>query len=1010
MTDATTRLVYSLRAARLRLHLGIVPTSVGLSALLGAVATGALWDTKPHSLLLAWNCALAIALVFRVWVRSSHRRAIEGANNLGAKNDAQWLLRYRLCFFIHGMAWGAAGLVLQDATEASRFSLFTIAMVAIAAGSLNSTTFDVKAGLLFVVATLGPMLTNVFLEGDRAATVRGLIVVTFMVATLIGARRAERIFEEAENLRLAEATRAAEARQNAGFAEQARIELADQIRLLSEAEFSLKIYELVANSITDMVSVIGEDLVYRMVNDAWCKNLGLRREDVINRKTSDVLSRSVSTDERRAALLACISEQRVNQIRSLINFPGQPARHIETTYYPYLDTVGAQSVRCVVMVSRDITDEELARQQLAESALYLQRTLNATGDAIFASEAGNHHDKVRFVNEQMLDMWGIPHDKLTTLTPHDIMTYATPLFEEPEAEGERVAMVIATNSRHESRVRLRDGRVLLRRCIPAQIGERTLRVWSFRDITALEAAIASEKASEAGHRALMDAFPGYITQVDENLVYMYANQRVAQRLGTTRENMVGHSVREVVGEETHAWLQQYVTRALAGERVTYERRHSNPDGSVAFDQVSMIRGEDWRTGRYVLYTFGIDITERKLAERQLVDTSEQLRLRSEELQLTLESVREGEIEMRDLLGSFPGYIVAINKDFQYVYANEKIAGFLGTTPQQMKGRHMSEVLGEARFQAIQNDVAIAREQGRFVRQNRYPANSTRAAMDMEVTLVAGLRKANGEQTTYVFGLDVTARTQAEEAIISARDAAESASRAKSDFLSHMSHELRTPMNAILGFGQLLELDHQSESDRQDWGREVVKGGRHLLSLINEVLDLARVESGKMPINLEPLAVQPLIDDCLMLVHPQANARNIQLFNHTLPANLSVLADSIRLKQIVLNLLSNAIKYNSISGTVTVTCEPFAADPEGQSIISVTDTGGGLTPAQIARLFQPFERLDADAEHIEGSGIGLVLTRRLVELLNGKIGVESTKEKGSTFWVTLPRVVSGAKDN
>ncbi len=1119
MTEATTSLVNSMREARLRLHLSTVPSAIGLSALLGVVTTVALWGKKPDVLLLLWDGALALALAFRFWVARWHRSS-NALEDTESDRNAKSLLRYRLSFFLHGLVWGAASLVLQDAAAITQFSIFTIAMVAIAAGALNSTTFDVKAGLTFVFASLSPMLVMAFVADDRATTIRGLIVLTFMVATLISARRAERIFEEAERLRLSEAARAEEARQHASDAEQGRIQIALQFQQLSEADVSLKTYELVANSITDLVSVIGEDQVYRMVNDAWCDTLALRREDVINRKLMDVLSRAISTEERRSAVQRCIDEQRVQVVRSLLDFPGRPGRHIETSYYPYIETVDVAKVRCVVMVSRDVTDQELTRQQLVETAQYLQRTLNATGDAIFASEAENPHDRVRFVNEQMFDMWGIPRNKREELTPGDIVAYATPLFLEPEAENQRIAGIVAANAHDESRVRLKDGRVLLRRCIPALIGKSTLRVWSFRDITKLEMALSAIKSSEAGYRALMDAFPGFITQVDENLVYVYANRRVAERLGTTRERMIGHSVREVVGEETECWLLPHVARLLAGEQVTYERHHKGDDGTVAYDQVTLIKGEDWRTGGAAIYAFGIDISERKKAEQELAAASLQLKRRSDELQLTLESIdqgivsfdadglvgihntralsmlglppdifstlktydevlnyqvskgefgkdasfvdaygqrhliangranspakyvrkvtsgalievrnrhlvggglvrtyadvtdymnaqreaRESEAELRDLLGSFPGYIVAIDKDFHYVYANEKIASFLGTTPQDMLGRHARDVVGEDRFQAITKEVAIARSGQRSVRLSRYPATATRAALDMEVTHVAGRLKTNGDQIIYVFGIDVTARKIAEEAIIAARDAAESASRAKSDFLSHMSHELRTPMHAILGFGQLLELDHQSEADRQDWGREVVKGGRHLLALINEVLDLARVESGKMPVNLEPLTVQPILDDCLMMVRPQASARNISLFCHTIPEDLAALADPIRLKQIVLNLLSNAIKYNAMAGQVSITSEPYPPDPMGQIQISVRDTGSGLSSDQIARLFQPFERLDASVERIEGSGIGLVLIKQLVELMNGKVGVESVKEQGSTFWITLPRAI------
>jgi|GEM_PF-589139 len=225
--------------------------------------------------------------------------------------------------------------------------------------------------------------------------------------------------------------------------------------------------------------------------------------------------------------------------------------------------------------------------------------------------------------------------------------------------------------------------------------------------------------------------------------------------------------------------------------------------------------------------------------------------------------------------------------------------------------------------------------------------------------------------------------------------AERANMAKSEFLSRMSHELRTPLNAILGFGQLLELEKLPD-DQGDNVHEVLHAGRHLLELINEVLDLARIESGKFTISLEPLALQAMIEDCLALIRPQAEARGIEIDAAGNDCRWQVRADRTRLKQVLLNLLSNAIKYNSSRGRLSVTCVA-----QGDHVqIRVSDTGAGLTPEQLARLFKPFERLDADSTGIEGTGIGLALSKRLVEMMDGEIGVESTPGIGSTFWLSL----------
>lgn len=245
--------------------------------------------------------------------------------------------------------------------------------------------------------------------------------------------------------------------------------------------------------------------------------------------------------------------------------------------------------------------------------------------------------------------------------------------------------------------------------------------------------------------------------------------------------------------------------------------------------------------------------------------------------------------------------------------------------------------------------------------------------------------------------DVTEQIRVERALMTARDDAEQANQAKSEFLANMSHELRTPMNAILGFGQLLEYDKTLTTTQQEDVRAILKAGHHLLELINEVLDLAKVESGNIDLSLEPVQLEPIIEECLGLISTLAEKRSIQM-HHTELAGIVVRADRTRIKQVLLNLLSNAVKYNNEGGSVIINTQSTGSD----SIkILVTDTGPGIPAKRLNELFQPFNRLEAEYTSIEGTGIGLTITRRIVELMGGKIDVHTEVGVGCTFWIELP---------
>jgi len=261
-------------------------------------------------------------------------------------------------------------------------------------------------------------------------------------------------------------------------------------------------------------------------------------------------------------------------------------------------------------------------------------------------------------------------------------------------------------------------------------------------------------------------------------------------------------------------------------------------------------------------------------------------------------------------------------------------------------------------------------------------------------------EAGHEPRAVLVSRDVTEATAAESLMKEAKESAERANAAKSEFMSRMSHELRTPLNSVLGFAQILEMELKSPEELEMVGY-IHNSGKYLLELINEVLDISRIESGRISVMIEPIVLQEIEKECIELVKPLANELGVTIFSQSV-YDFQVLGDQQRLKQVMLNLLSNAIKYNRPNGSVTISCAPR---PSSKVRLSVSDTGPGINPDLLERLFTPFDRLDAETSGIEGTGLGLALSRGLIEAIGGIMGVESTVGSGSTFWIELPNVKS-----
>ena len=384
-----------------------------------------------------------------------------------------------------------------------------------------------------------------------------------------------------------------------------------------------------------------------------------------------------------------------------------------------------------------------------------------------------------------------------------------------------------------------------------------------------------------------------------------------------------------------------------------------------------------------------DITERKLIEYRILEKQERLVIFNH----IIDNVADAVITI-DAVGTIGSFNPAAERLFGYSAAeiiNHNINLLMPEPYRSLHDQYLEHYRqGQSTSDIIGKQVELA---GQRKDGSVFPLELAVTVMEID-------------QVKHFIGIlrDISERKQAERALIKSRDEAERANNAKSEFLSSMSHELRTPMNAILGFGQLLEIDGNITEEQADYIDEIMKAGRHLLELINEVLDLSKIESGNINLSIEPLPCLELINECLALVRPMAQAQDISITEEVV-GDYVVRADRTRLKQVLINLLSNAIKYNRPQGSVLVQ----VGAQQGQVHLSVSDTGYGIPAARQQELFQPFSRLGAEDSDIEGTGIGLTISRRLMEMMGGLINVQSEEGKGSTFWIELPEVVAGQVD-
>jgi len=477
------------------------------------------------------------------------------------------------------------------------------------------------------------------------------------------------------------------------------------------------------------------------------------------------------------------------------------------------------------------------------------------------------------------------------------------------------------------------------------------------------------------------------------------NQAATDIFGFTKKEVIGRHITENIlpdiTRESVDVIWDDLIHGRGGERSTNENK--TKDGRTILCE--------W----YNTSLFDLDGNVTGVASL-VDDVTERIRTENE--------LKRSNLRFRSLfdLSPDPAWIIDNNRFVECNQAAVTMLGyknkgeFLDTHPSELSPKYQPD--GEESFSKAEKMMALAVKK----KVHRFEWVHTKAdGKDFFAEVTLSVITLDGDNLIYCAWRDISDRKQADEELekhrdhleelveertvdlAAARDEAERANIAKSEFLSRMSHELRTPMNAILGFSQILDIRAKGlDETERSHVKEIISAGQHLLNLINELLDLAQIESGEPDIEIKNISVSQLLSECITLISTQADTRHIEIIDNVSSQNHIVQADVTRLKQIFLNLLSNAVKYNCENGQIILDSE-LVGD---QSIrISVTDTGLGMTKEDIDKLFVPFERLHVGTK-VEGIGIGLVITKHLIEIMGGKIGIDSRPGEGSTFWIEL----------
>ncbi|MGA8865063.1 MAG: PAS domain S-box protein [Gallionella sp.] len=734
---------------------------------------------------------------------------------------------------------------------------------------------------------------------------------------------------------------------------------------MTQIEAQLKFYQALMKYALDGIHVMDAMGNVIEVNDTFCKMLGYSQEEALKLNVADW-----NAQWSREELLARFKK-----------FAGQSAR-FETLHRRKDGTLINVEVSTTgldiegqpyfISSSRDITDLKRIEKQLSHSEQKFRKVFHDSPDPMVISEIDT--GVVSEINKSFTTLFGYSEEDVIGRTTNEFG-----LWLDEASRNEIVSKIKMEGSlrNQEIKHRTKDGRILTLLASSSQLNVNgtTSLVVHFRDITERkrteEALLKTQRL--LSETELVGKVGGWELHIDTGKLEWtqgaYNIHEVDVNFKLTVEKAINFYT-----PASRPIIEQAVNRAIAnGEPFDVELEIITAKGSLR--NVHAIGSVDLTNHR--VYGFIQDISARKQAEISLHESEIRFRTIVEQSPIGISLSRDG-------------YTTDVNSVFLKMFGYNDVAEVRGTPV-------INRIAPQCR----------AEMEDRIKRRSQdYPAESTYETI--------GLRKDGSQFPMFIsaqrlmlkdgsissaFLIDFTDRKRAEAEHLVAMEAA-AANRAKSEFLAGMSHELRTPLNAILGFGQLLEMDPQiSSPEQQEWVSHILSAGQQLLELINDLLDFAQIDIGKLRLNLQSLSMAELTAICVAQIKSaMAQHKHVVIKNNLTDPALRVQGDNQRVRQVLINLLSNAVKYNKDDGRITVSGR---ITPEGRLRIAVSDTGFGIATDKLPLLFTPFERIGQSHGTISGVGIGLAITRQLVEAMQGSIGVESVLGQGSTFWFELP---------